>query len=96
MQQEFFNYIDELYLKDGDKPQSFAPPTNINKVSYFVHQIVLKNDPGLINKTLLVNGTPIWVLIFYLIRAGLYLEADELVQRVVNSSTSLTKISLFT
>lgn len=81
LQQEFFNYIDELYLKDGDKPQSFAPPTNINKVSYFVHQIVLKNDPDLINKTLLVNGTPIWVLIFYLIRAGLYLEADELVQR---------------
>ena len=24
LQQEFFNYIDELYLKDGDKPQSFA------------------------------------------------------------------------
>ena len=42
---------------------------------------MLKNDPDLINKTLLVNGTPIWVLIFYLIRAGLYLEADELVQR---------------
>ena len=51
---------------------------------------MLKNDPDLINKTLLVNGTPIWVLIFYLIRAGLYLEADEWFN-VVNSSTSLTK-----
>ncbi|KAG7663763.1 NIC96 [[Candida] subhashii] len=79
LQQEFFNYVDELYIKDNNKTPNFLPATNLNKISYFIHQIILKNDPDLVNKTLLVNGTPIWALIFYLIRAGLYLDAVGLV-----------------
>ncbi|EMG51057.1 hypothetical protein G210_3411 [Candida maltosa Xu316] len=81
LQQEFYNYVDELYVKDSSKPDKFSPATNINKISYFIHQIVLKGDPELINKTLSVNGTPIWALVFYLIRAGLYFDALELVLR---------------
>ncbi|RCK55393.1 Nucleoporin NIC96 [Candida viswanathii] len=81
LQQEFYNYVDELYLKDANKPQKYSPATNINKISYFVNQVVLKDDPELINKTQLVNGTPIWALIFYLLRAGLYPEAVDLVFR---------------
>lgn len=50
-------------------------------MSYFVNQVVLKNDPDLINKTLSVNGTPIWALIFYLLRAGLYSDVVDLVSR---------------
>lgn len=79
LQQEFFNYVDELYMKDNNKAVNFLPATNVNKISYFIHQIILKNDPDLANKTLLVNGTPIWALVFYLIRAGLYFDAVELV-----------------
>ncbi|EGW33542.1 uncharacterized protein SPAPADRAFT_137464 [Spathaspora passalidarum NRRL Y-27907] len=81
LEQEFYNYVDELYLKDTDKPAKFQPASNLNKIGYFIHQIVLKNDPDLVNKTLLVNGTPIWALIFYLIRAGLYFDAVELATR---------------
>ncbi|RLV93687.1 Nucleoporin NIC96 [Spathaspora sp. JA1] len=81
LEQEFFNYVEDLYLKDSEKPQQFQPNSNINKISYFIHQIVLKNDPDLINKTLLVNGTPIWALMFYLLRAGLYFDAMELAIR---------------
>lgn len=81
LQQEFYNYVDELYLKDNSKPEKYSPATNINRVSYFVNQVVLKNDPDLINKTLSVNGTPIWALIFYLLRAGLYSDVVDLVSR---------------
>ncbi|KAI3403728.2 NIC96 [Candida oxycetoniae] len=81
LEKEFYLYIEQLYAKSSHKSQTFLPATNINKISFFIHQIILKNDPELVNKTLLVNGTPIWALIYYLMRAGLYDEAAELVLR---------------
>lgn len=77
---QFLNYIEHIYVKH-EKPQNFLPGTNINKVSFFIHQVILKNEPELVNKTLLVNGTPIWALIYYLMRAGLYADANEIVTK---------------
>ncbi|KAI5960652.1 NIC96 [Candida pseudojiufengensis] len=78
---EFLNFVDHTYIKVVDKPKNFIPATNVNKVSFFIHQIILKNEPDLVNKTLLVNGVPIWALIYYLMRAGLYEDADNLVYK---------------
>ncbi|KAI5953823.1 NIC96 [Candida margitis] len=77
---QFLNYIEHIYVKH-DKPQNFLPGTNINKVSFFIHQVILKNEPELANKTLLVNGTPIWALIYYLMRSGLYSDASDIVNQ---------------
>ena len=78
LESEFFHYLEEIYLKENNKSPEFLPATNLNKISYFIHNIVLKNDSELLNQTLSVNGTPIWALVFYLIRAGLYNDALDL------------------
>lgn len=80
LEQQFFNYMDEIYTKDDKKSSEFLPANNINKVSYFINKIIIKNsDNKLIDKTLNINSVPIWALIFYLLRSGLYNEAVDLV-----------------
>ncbi|KAK6454640.1 Nup93/Nic96-domain-containing protein [Scheffersomyces xylosifermentans] len=81
LESEFFKYMEELYLKDNKKGPEFLPPSNLNKISYFIDKVILKNDSDLLSKTLSVNGTPIWALIFYLLRSGLYDDALDLVTR---------------
>ncbi|KAK6204411.1 Nup93/Nic96-domain-containing protein [Scheffersomyces amazonensis] len=75
LESEFFNYIEELYLKDSKKSSEFLPGTNLNKVSYFINKIISKDH---LSRTLNVNGTPIWALIFYLLRSGSYNDALDL------------------
>ncbi|ODV79710.1 96 kDa nucleoporin-interacting component [Suhomyces tanzawaensis NRRL Y-17324] len=77
LENEFYNYIEQLYLKDSKKSPQFTPATNLNKISFFIEKIILKNDSELLSKTLNVNNTPVWALLFYLIRAGLYNDALE-------------------
>lgn len=82
LQEQFFNYMDVIYTKDDAKAKEYTPATNINKVSYFISKIITKNSPdAFIDKTLNVNGVPIWALIFYLLRGGLHQDALELVTR---------------
>lgn len=79
LEQQFFNYMDEIYTKDDKKPAEYLPANNTNKVSYFIHKVIAKNnDAQFMEKTLTVNGVPIWALVFYLLRSGLYSEAVEL------------------
>ncbi|KAK6465116.1 Nup93/Nic96-domain-containing protein [Scheffersomyces coipomensis] len=75
LESEFFNYIEELYMKDSKKSPEFLPATNLNKVSYFINKVINKEE---LSKTLNVNGTPIWALIFYLLRSGSYDEVLDL------------------
>lgn len=75
LEQQFFNYVDEVYLRDDSKPDNFSPATNVNKVSFFIHKIVLKNNPQISRKTLTANGIPVWAIVFYLFRCGLYQDA---------------------
>lgn len=76
LEKQFYAYLDEIYMKD-DKKDGFVPATNINKVSYFINKVVTRNNAGVIDRTLNVNGTPLWVLIYYLLRSGLYQDAVE-------------------
>lgn len=79
LEQQFFNYVDEIYTKDEKKLPEFQPATNTNKVSYFIEQVIMKNNgPELMSKTLNFNGVSIWALLFYLIRCGLYEDAIAL------------------
>lgn len=80
LEQQFYIYVDEIYTKDDTKV-NFLSPTNINKISYFIDKIIMKNNRNLENTTLNVNGTPIWALIFYLLRSGLYNEALDVIER---------------
>lgn len=77
LEQQFYNYMDEIYTKD-DKKKQFSTSINIDKVSYFIDKIIMKNNTGFVDQTLNVNGVPIWALIFYLLRSGLYKDALEL------------------
>lgn len=78
LEQQFFNYLDEIYTKDDKKPAQFSQPKNVNKVLYFIDKVIKKNhDSNIFERTLCFNGTHVWVLIFYLMRSGLYKEAVE-------------------
>lgn len=79
LEQQFFNYIDEVYTKEDKKLEQFLPSNNISKVSFFIHKVIsMNNDAEYMERTLNVNGVPIWALLFYLLRSGLYDEAIEL------------------
>ncbi|EGV65859.1 NIC-domain-containing protein [Yamadazyma tenuis ATCC 10573] len=78
LEEQFYQYMDEIYNKDKDK-QNFLPPNNTNKVKFFINKIIVKNNKNFNEKTLKVNGTPIWALIYYMLRSGLYSEALEMV-----------------
>lgn len=81
LEQQLYNYMDEIYTKDDKKLANFLPANNINKVSYFIEQVITKNNgPALMSKTLSFNGVPIWAVLFYLLRCGLYEEAIALTE----------------
>lgn len=91
LESQFYDYLDNFYNKDEDKDK--LPPTNINKVIHFINKVnpqssshphrtadksTIQSDLSGSN-TLTINGVPIWALIFYLLRAGLYHELNEIV-----------------
>lgn len=78
LQEQFYQYMDEIYSKEENK-QDFLPANNTNKVKFFIHKIVMKNNADFDNTTLKINGTSIWALIYFLLRAGLTSEVLQLV-----------------
>lgn len=78
LEEQFYNYMDEVYTKDDNK-KDYLPPTNLNKVSFFIKKVIMENNPRFIDHTLSINGTPIWALIFYLLRSGLHKDALNVV-----------------
>lgn len=76
---QFFAYLDEIYTKDDNKPEAYLPSNNLNKVLFFIYKVITRNNnEEYLKRTLNVNGVPIWALLFYLMRSGLYAEAIEL------------------
>lgn len=79
LEKQFFYYMDEIYTKGDQKSSEYSPPNDINKVSYFINKIIAKNNNDqFIDKTMNINGVPIWALIFYLMRSGSYAAALNL------------------
>lgn len=77
---QFFSYVDEIYTKDDKKPEAYLPANNLNKVLFFIYKVITRNNnEEYMKRTLNVNGVPIWALLFYLMRSGLYAEAIELI-----------------
>ncbi|KAH3682972.1 hypothetical protein WICPIJ_006059 [Wickerhamomyces pijperi] len=74
---QFFEYVDNIYkTKIMDK----GLPKIINKVKCFIEYQKLNSNGNL----LVVNGIPIWALIFYLLRCGCEKEALELVEENIS------------
>lgn len=79
LETQFYNYMDEIYTKDDKKPPELLPANNFNKVSYFIKKVIAKNnDSSIMDRTLNFNGTPIWAVLLYMLRSGLYSDAIEL------------------
>ncbi|SCU98098.1 LAMI_0F13014g1_1 [Lachancea mirantina] len=74
LERHFLSYVDDLYKKN----LSEGLPTNANKVKSFI-ECKLKNPDNTWKHPNLtvVNGLPVWALIFYLLRAGLAKDALE-------------------
>ena len=49
LEQQFYNYMDEIYTKD-DKKKQFSTSINIDKVSYFIDRIIMKNNTGFVDQ----------------------------------------------
>ena len=86
LQRQFLGYIEHLCKKKMNE----GLPTNINKVKSFIDDKLKNPDNSWkINNLTVVNGVPIWALIFYLLRAGLKNEALEV---AVDNKLSFKKI----
>jgi nuclear pore complex protein Nup93 len=72
LQLQFFEFVDNIYRT---KVVEKGLPTIVNKVKSFIDYQKLNSNGNL----LIVNGIPIWALIFYLLRAGCEEEALNLV-----------------
>lgn len=72
LQLQFFEYVDNIYRT---KVVEKGLPTIVNKVKSFIDYQKLNSNGNL----LIVNGVPIWALVFYLLRAGCEEEALSLV-----------------
>lgn len=86
LESQFLEYIDNLYKKKMNE----GLPTNINKIKSFIDTKLKKsNNEWKFNNLTIVNGIPIWALIFYLLRAGLTQDALEVVS---NNKSSFKKV----
>lgn len=86
LQTQFLEYVDLLYKKKMDE----GLPTEINKIKSFIDsKLKNQNNTWKIKNLTIVNGIPIWALIFYLLRAGLIQEALEV---AVNNKSSFKKV----
>ncbi|CCC68554.1 hypothetical protein NCAS_0B04700 [Naumovozyma castellii] len=86
LQNQFLEYVDILSRKTMNE----GLPTNSNKIRSFIDS-KLKNSDNTwkIANLTIVNGNPIWAMIFYLLRAGLEQEALEVVE---NNKSGFKKI----
>lgn len=72
LEKQFFEYIDNIFK---NKTSEKGLPTIVNKVKSFISYQKLNSNGNL----LIVNGIPIWAVIFYLLRAGCEQDALNLV-----------------
>lgn len=79
LETEFWHYVEEVYVKETDKPKEYSGGTERDKVRYLINKVLPVTEPDALDKTLIVNGVPVWALIFYMMRAGLYQETLQLV-----------------
>lgn len=86
LENQFLSYVDNLYSKNPSE----GLPTNVNKIRAFI-DLKLKTGENTwkFNNLTIVNGIPVWALIFYLLRAGLPQDALEV---VVNNKLSFKKV----
>ena len=76
-------YLETSYSKYIDSTISHFPrdallggkPSNIDRIKTFLHIRMKRGSPTEIQKMDLINGTPIWACIFYLVRCGYLREA---------------------
>ncbi|CAN3486189.1 nucleoporin Nic96p [Diutina catenulata] len=78
LETEFYNYMEEIYAKNAAKPEQFRGGSAADKVGFLVHKTV---SPPALERTLCVNGVPVWASVFYMLRAGLYADAAAVVAR---------------
>lgn len=86
LESQFLEYVDNLYAKNPSE----GLPTNVNKIKSFI-DLKLKTNKNTwkFNNLTIVNGVPVWALIFYLLRAGLPQDALEV---AVNNKLSFKKV----
>ncbi|AMD22342.1 HGR003Wp [Eremothecium sinecaudum] len=86
LENQFMEYVDTLYKKN----RNGGLPTNINKVKSFIEsKLKNPNNTWKFGNLTVVNGIPVWALIFYLLRAGL---AQEALEVAINNKLSLKKV----
>lgn len=87
---QFLNFVNSIYHKkiiDDDENSKTDKveelPINLNKIKYFLRtqKKHLFQNSNINRNLLIVNDVPIWALIFYLVRAGLYDDALKVVEQ---------------
>lgn len=77
LEKQFMQHVDAVYSQNPEN----GLPTRLNKVRQYVSTHLKRLFGGEVEKSvLIVNGSPIWAEIFYLVRAGCASEAQQLVK----------------
>ncbi|ODV64135.1 linker nucleoporin NIC96 [Ascoidea rubescens DSM 1968] len=80
LESQFFDHVNNIFNKNLQiNSNENGLPTNINKIKSFLNSQHIKKNLKNINITL-INDVPIWPLIFYLLRAGCYTDALEVLE----------------
>lgn len=77
LEQQFMDYINESYRTTINSSNKLNP-TNLEKLKFFLDSKLKQNNEWKIKNLSVINGTPIWATIFYLLRAGLYQDALDI------------------
>ena len=104
LETQFRDYIDELFNNNLNKSTTTTTTTtsildqnkllipNIDKVMNYIDKTLkTKQKTWKIPNMTIVNGVPLWAILFYLLRAGCYNEAIILVSKYEDSFQKLEK-----
>ncbi|QPG74934.1 hypothetical protein FOA43_002272 [Brettanomyces nanus] len=96
LESQFLDHANELYLKVNSNPSDFGSSglvSNVTKVQKFL-ELTMKNKSGnswKVPNLTFVNSVPIWATLFYLLRAGCYTDAVNLVSDYDDSFQKLER-----
>ncbi|CDK24082.1 unnamed protein product [Kuraishia capsulata CBS 1993] len=87
LEDQFMDYLNDFFVQTG----STSVPTNVEKVSVFLEHKLKRGGDWNVPNLSLINGVPIWALIFYLLRAGCLEDAIQVTEKYHDSFKKLEK-----
>lgn len=98
LETQFSRFVNDMYSKSlaGQAVRTSKPISAIDKITNFIN-LTLKDESGSykVPHVSVVNGTPIWAVVFYCLRGGFNQEAVEFLKKYEDSFDKIEKFFPF-